>query len=400
MKWVLLITCLLISPGFMNGAESPTTGKNVHLRGQFINSRIQFEKNNKGHVAFLGGSITEMNGYRPMVSEMLQKRFPETKFTFTNAGISSTCSTTGAFRLKRDVLTKGPVDLFFVEFAVNDDQDAAHTRDECIRGMEGIIHQIRKHNPAADIVMVHFVNPGMLETLQKGKQPLSMDSHNKVAEHYHVPVIHLAQEVADRIKAGSLTWKKFGGTHPAPFGNRICANMIEEMLSVLWIKPLSKDAEKANHKMPGKLLDEKSYVHGHLLDVKQTKRDEKWNVHVPMWKKIPGSSRARFTNVPMLTATQPGATLSFSFNGTAIGTYVVAGPDAGMVEVSIDEGPFQAFDLYHRFSRGLHYPRTVMFADDLKPGSHVMKLRITNKKNEKSRGHAVRAMHFVVNSGE
>ena len=40
--------------------------------------------------------------------------------------IASTCSTTGAFRLRDDVLIKGPVDLFFIEFAVNDDQDAGH----------------------------------------------------------------------------------------------------------------------------------------------------------------------------------------------------------------------------------------------------------------------------------
>ena len=41
-------------------------------------------------------------------------------------GIASTCSVTGAHRLTRDVLSKGDVDLFFIEFAVNDDQDAGH----------------------------------------------------------------------------------------------------------------------------------------------------------------------------------------------------------------------------------------------------------------------------------
>ena len=49
-----------------------------------------------------------------MVCEMLGQRFPDTKFTFTNAGISSTCSDTGAFRMQRDVLSKGPLDMLFV----------------------------------------------------------------------------------------------------------------------------------------------------------------------------------------------------------------------------------------------------------------------------------------------
>ena len=99
---------------------------NIVLRGNLGNARLQFERNKAGRVAFMGGSITEMQGYRPLVGQLLQRRFPDTKFTFIDAGISSTCSTTGAFRLAHDVLDQGPVDLFFVEFAVNDDQDAGH----------------------------------------------------------------------------------------------------------------------------------------------------------------------------------------------------------------------------------------------------------------------------------
>ncbi|MEM7387444.1 MAG: alpha/beta hydrolase, partial [Verrucomicrobiota bacterium] len=38
---------------------------NVRLRGNLDNSRVRFEREKKGHVAFIGGSITEMNGYRP-----------------------------------------------------------------------------------------------------------------------------------------------------------------------------------------------------------------------------------------------------------------------------------------------------------------------------------------------
>ncbi|HRR35348.1 MAG TPA: SGNH/GDSL hydrolase family protein, partial [Kiritimatiellia bacterium] len=119
-------------------------------------------------VAFLGGSITEMNGYRPLACESLRRRSPKTAFTFINAGISSTCSTTGAFRLDTDVLVHGPVDLRFVEFAVNDDQDAHHTREACIRGMEGIIRHAQQANPDLDVVMTFFVNEGMLHTLQQG----------------------------------------------------------------------------------------------------------------------------------------------------------------------------------------------------------------------------------------
>jgi len=190
------------------GQTALLSDTNIHLRGQFQNARIRFEKEKKGHVAFIGGSITEMNGYRPMVMDILKRRFPQTQFTFTAAGISSTCSTTGAFRLHDHVLSKGPVDLFFIEFAVNDDQDAHHMRRECIRGMEGIVRHTRLHNPNADIVITYFVNPGMLALLQQGKTPLTIGSHEEVARHYRVSTVHLAKEVAERIKAGEFTWKK------------------------------------------------------------------------------------------------------------------------------------------------------------------------------------------------
>ena len=41
----------------------------------------------------------------------------------------------------------------------------------------------------------------------------------------------------------------------------------------------------------------------------------------------------RLTSIPMLCATEPGAAVTLEFTGSAVGAYVVAGPDAGIVEV-------------------------------------------------------------------
>jgi len=370
---------------------------NVHPRGRLTNSRIRFERGRKGHVAFIGGSITEMNGYRPMIAGFLQKRFPRAKFTFTNAGISSTCSTTGAFRLRRDVLAAGPVDLLLIEFAVNDDQDAGHARTECIRGMEGIVRQVRDHNPNADVIITYFVNPGMLKLLQGGTTPVPIAAHEAVAARYGVPTIHLAKEVAGKIKGGAYDWKQFGGTHPAAFGNRVCAGMIEALLESAWSAPLPNDAKPAPHPMPAKPLDPLSYVRGRLIDVKQAKPTSGWQVGVPPWKELKGSCRKRFAKVTMLAADRPGATLRLAFEGTAVGAYVLAGPDAGVLEATIDGGKRRTVDLYHRFSRGLHYPRTVMFDADLEPGKHTLTLRLTAEHNKAATGTAARILHFVAN---
>ena len=87
------------------------------LRGSMDNCRLKFERQKKGRVVFLGGSITNMRGWRDMVCAELQRRFPDTQFDFLNAGIPSTGSTPGAFRLMRDVYGRGEVDLLFEEAA-------------------------------------------------------------------------------------------------------------------------------------------------------------------------------------------------------------------------------------------------------------------------------------------
>lgn len=374
-----------------NASENQIFGDTIQPRGSLSNCRTIFEKTKKGNVAFLGGSITEMNGYRPMVSDYLQKTFPNTEFSFTNAGISSTCSNTGAFRLKTDVLNK-QVDLLFVEFAVNDDQDAHHSRKNCIRGMEGIIRQARLTNPNMDIVITFFVNEGMLKSLQEGKVPLTVEAHETVSKHYEISTINLAKEVATQITKGTLTWKQYGGVHPAPFGNAICAKMIEELFQKSWKD--SKSTTIIGHKLP-EPLDQGSYFHGRFINPSKAKIKSGWTFDIPDWKNLKGGKRERFTSTPVLHATNIGSEASLEFEGTAIGAFVIAGPDAGIVLASLDGGPAKPVNLFHSYSKGLHYPRTVIFADDLKPGKHKITLGIS--KETQSEGNAARILQFCAN---
>ena len=402
-KWIgslgflFLLGGLLCEPRTASGEEATSPGPNIHLRGNFLNSHYTFSAEKKGHVAFIGGSITEMRGYRPMLCNFLQKRFAETKFAFTNAGIASTCSTTGAFRLQRDVLSKGPVDLIFIEYAVNDELDAGHARRECVRAMEGILRQVRKHNPMADIVITYFVTPSMLKTVGNGKEPIPTGAHEEVARHYGVSTIHLVREVDRLISAGELTWKKFGGVHPGPHGNRLCANMIEKLLATSWsMKPAGK-AAKVAHSLPKKTLDEGNYEGGAFIDPATARIKSGWKNYIPEWRKIRGGFRGRFGGKKLLCANAPGAECSLDFTGRAIGAFVLAGPDAGTIEASIDGGPFKKYDLYHRHSRGLHYPRTVMFSTDLENGKHTLVLRTSESKSRPKAGHAMRILQFTVN---
>lgn len=387
-----LVPCCLVEAAEASSAYAV----DVHPRGRLANSYITFKKTGKGHVAFLGGSITEMKGHRPLLYEWLSKQFPETEFTFTDAGISSTCSTTGAFRLDRDVLSKGPVDLFFVEFAVNDDQDAHHSIQTAIRGMEGIIRHLRSVYPNADIVMTFFLNEPIMDAFRAGGVANGIAGHQKVAERYQIPTIDVARQITKQIDAGQITWKEFGGVHPSLRGNTIVVDMMSILFLPQWNKvDLTKDKVEP-HVLPNQ-LDSFSYTNGRLAKFDGACELKGWVIDIPDWKKYPGNFRDRYGNEQTLHAEQVGATCRFNFEGTTIGAFLLAGPDAGTLEYRIDGGPVQKKDLYHFYSRRLHYPRTVMFADELAPGKHSIELKVSADKNADSCGHAVRILNFTLN---
>jgi len=381
-----------------SSAEEIVGAENVTVRSDFQNSRIQFERSGAGHVAFLGGSITEMDGYRPMVAEMLSQRFPETQFTFTNAGIGSTCSDTGAFRMQRDVLSQGPLDLLFVEFAVNDDQDSAQGYDDALRGMEGIISQARAHNPNVDIMMTYFVNPRMLEQLQAGKEPRSIAAHGKVAAHYAVSVNHLAQELAELIAADKLDWKKFGGVHPAKYGNTMCATMIGNALQQAWAAPLANSAAPTPY--PAKEpLDPFSYTRGRFLPAAAVDAGPDWTIGVPDWPtESAGGVRDRFLNSPLIYSSTAYSKLTVAFVGTAIGAYMLSGPDAGIIRCTVDGEESKEIDTLHHYS-DFNYPMTVMFFSELAKGGHTLEVEILENRAERIKpgGTSFRALAFTAN---
>jgi len=376
-------------------AEKSTWGYYT-MRGGLDNCRLRFEREKVGRVAFLGGSITEGGTWRDLVCRELRKRFPNTQFDFINAGIASMGSTPGAFRFSRDVLKKGPVDLLFEEAAVND-QSNGRTAIEQIRGMEGIVRQARLANPAIDIVLLHFVDPPKMAIINSGRIPPVIANHEKVAERYNFPSIDLAKEVTERIRAGEFTWAKdFVDLHPSPFGQRLYYRSICSLLDAAWKNSAAADAEIVAHKLPDP-LDGKSYFHGRLVNIADAKIEIGWKL-MPNWTPMDkAGTRPGFVNVPMLVATEPGATLRLQFHGTAVGLFVAAGPDAGTVEYSIDGGPFRRRDLFTKWSGGLHLPWAQVLEADLNDGPHELFLRPASKKNPGSKGHVVRIAHFLVN---
>ncbi len=375
----------------------PLDARDYHEIGSGLqNCYIQFDRKKHGRVAFLGGSITYNPGWRDSVSNFLIKRFPETEFEFIEAGIPSMGTTPAAFRLERDVLLHGKVDLLFEEAAVNDATNG-RTRDEQIRAMEGIIRRLRKYNPAIDIVMMHFVDPDKMKSYRSGQEPDVIKNHNQVAAHYNIPTINLAKEVTDRIDHGEFTWEEdFINLHPSPFGQGVYARSIIKFLNDAFNVSTRANDSITSHRLPER-LDEFCFDEGSLIDISSAKYSENWYVEAS-WNPDDGTGvRPNYVNVPMLVGDRPAGWLKFKFRGNAVGIAVAAGQDAGMIEYRIDQGDWSTLDLFTRWSEHLHLPWYYTLASGLMPSDHELEIKIASNKNEKSNGHACRIRYFYVN---
>jgi len=376
----------------------PLNSSDYHqIRRGLKNCHIKFEKEKVGRVAFLGGSITYNPGWRDSVCLYLEKRFPETEFEFIAAGIPSMGTTPAAFRLERDVLSKGPVDLLFEEAAVNDGGNGRTTLEQ-IRGMEGIVRHLRNTNPSADIVMMHFVDPDKMKVYHNQGIPDVIQNHEKVAAHYSIPSINLAKEVTDRIDHGEFNWEDdFKDLHPSPFGQGIYASSMIQFLEDAFSVPVKDDDEISDHGLPEK-LDPQCYNKGYLVEASGLKPAKGWFID-PSWNPGDGSStRANYVNVPMLISSTPGRIMVFEFMGKATGIAVAAGQDAGIIKYRIDKGNWQTLNLFTPWSKYLHLPWYYTLATGLDENTHRLEIRPSGENDKESKGHACRIRYFYVNA--
>jgi sialidase-1 len=102
-------------------------------------------------------------------------------------------------------------------------------------------------------------------------------------------------------------------------------------------------------------------------------------------------------DIPVLEATNPGASLTLNFTGSAIGVIVPAGYDVGFLEYDIDGQYLGTVDQFTFWSAGLHLPWTFVFESEMTNTQHTLILTIGGEKNSRSSGNASRIIRFIVN---
>ncbi len=396
LKFIVILTCIFAFSEKIHAQKinpTPLNSENFIDRNASINNTLyRIKKEKKATVAFMGGSITHMKGWKEMVSNYLVTAFPDTKFTFIEAAIPSLGSVAHSFRLNTDLLDKGSIDLLFFESAVNDSGTKEQTQR---RAIEGVLRRAYEVNPFLNIIMMAFVDGGKLTEFNKGNIPLEVKVHQDLAKQYGLPFINLAAEVNQRINNNEFIWKDdFKNMHPSPFGHEVYFRTIKTLLE----KELSGT-------VPVKLFAVKLPVANDLFnyskaDYVNISKAEHLNgfSFVNNWQPSDGmKGRSGFVNIPVLEGLSAGSSFEFTFKGRTVGIGCITGPDAGKIKFSIDGQTEGTADIYINASKSLHFPYYLVLGDSLSPGKHTIKLWIDSNTTSKPKGTACRVAYFLVN---
>jgi hypothetical protein len=364
----------------------------IERNGGLVNTLYRIKKEKKATVAFLGGSITHMTGWKEKVSAYLTATYPDTKFTFTEAAIPSLGSVAHSFRLNTDLLDKGRVDLLFMESAVNDSGTKEETQR---RALEGIIRRAYEANPYLNIIVMAFVDGGKIAQINKGNMPLEVRLHQEIAKQYNLPFINLAAEVTQRINNKEFTWENdFKSMHPAPFGHELYFQSIKTLIDKEFAKPVP--AQIVATKLPV-ARDPFNYSKAGYVNISTAEKLNGFTL-IKNWEPADGvKARPGFVDVPILEGTTVGASFEFTFIGRTVGIGTVTGPDAGKINYSIDGKEYSTLDIYIKASKTLHLPYYLILGDGLNDGKHLLKVWIDSSKNDESTGTACRIAYFLVN---
>lgn len=332
----LLVGCVALFAVIGRAAEPELHARDgwPHVRALSAASTGEFR------VAYFGGSITAAaDGWRSLTTEHLRTLFPRLTVVEIVAGLPGTGSDLGAFRVGRDVITHRP-DVVLVEFAVND----AKAPPAKIRlTMEGIVRQIRRAWPEADIGFVYTASVHGIADLLAGNFHAAARAMEEVAEHYGIPSVNFGVEVARRVEAKQLTFKapepegvtplfSRDGVHPTADGHRVYFDVMQRVLpQVLAVK-----APAARRPLPAPLSAD-NWEHARLLTLDELRLAGDWSAVALDDAGLRGATK------PLLPPTQraatPGATVEFAFRGKKLGLTGVSGPDSGQFRVTVDDLP-------------------------------------------------------------
>ncbi|ANS74322.1 hypothetical protein AWM70_06775 [Paenibacillus yonginensis] len=400
----------------IKGCEQEETG--FRFRGGLVHTRNRIKLSCPVRIAFLGGSITEGAGaseaerssWRALTGFYLSERLGSEQVSCVNAGVGGTSSVFGAHRLCEHVLSQGPIDLLFVEFSVNDGSDQLD-RAEVIRGMEGIVRQMKRLSPQTDICFVYTASERNLSA----ERPEYIAIHEQVAEHYQLPSVNLAYRVYQWLQAEAAEWTDLApdGYHPNDKGHALYARymkeFLEKALSValsanLSIGPVVLSHSQVVDKSLPKPMDPASYEFAAMALLSGLEEEEQGGIRLISQR---GFNRVKLeADAPLmnwrydtehLDAELKGAELVFHTWGKSAGVSLLCGPDSGIFEYSVNGAEFVQVNPFDEWCLVAYRPVHFLFPLEAERGPVHVILRSTGLKDERSSGCRVKVLRLLSN---
>ncbi|MBO5057485.1 MAG: SGNH/GDSL hydrolase family protein [Lachnospiraceae bacterium] len=215
-------------------------------------------------IACIGGSITQgtispgaddaklgfKKCYADLFFEWWSDTFPETEFTFINAGIGATDSYLGVHRVQKDVLDYEP-DLVLVEFSVNDGSSLIDKRN-----YDNLVRKIllSESHPAVMLLFMGQTNGSSAQ-----------DVHALIGFNYNLPMVSYLNVINAMMAENIYTDKQLSGdtTHPSALGHAIAGEILWKYLNEVYVVRDSFEEPKPFDKSP---VTNEVYLNAELLD--------------------------------------------------------------------------------------------------------------------------------------
>lgn len=181
-------------------------------------------------IVALGDSLTYGwmvgKGYLDFLGEMLQSRYPDSRFRLINKGIPGDTADGGLYRLREDVLEYQP-ECVLIQFALND-LSIGISPDEYGDSVRKIVEQIRNETQA-EIVLVTSVCLGNTSENEAANRFYS--KLDDLSRENGLPIARVHEYWKRRIQEGTEFRKlvQFDLVHPTVEGYRLMAEAVGEV---------------------------------------------------------------------------------------------------------------------------------------------------------------------------
>ena len=351
-------------------------------RGGLYNTISKLQNGQDVTIAYLGGSITRMKGYRNYTTQYFEQNY-QGSVKEVYAALAGTGAALGVCRLDKDILAHNP-DLLFVEYASNGGN---------AEQLEGIVLKVWESDPTIDICFIYTGGAQSYEIYSSGKLPEFVEMSEKLADYYDIPSVFFTKQAFDMCDAGKLTVKAYvpDNTHPSDEGHKLAAGAIARSV-VSMEKSFNKDGYRIKkHTLKSKTHTKSPWISAtYSTDMSKLKFEGEW-------KTYPLNSSGEYTGLDysvyydatreiakeIVGTKKAGSSVTIKFKGTNLGILKYTGPFTGQLRLTVDGIDKGILEIYHKNTDA--EPRLLStFLDEIPYGEHTVTLTLDENAPDKS----------------